>query len=88
MLKKSLSDDDDDARIAAIEALEELGEEAREPLIEAFLESEGRPRIRIAVAEVFARRNWPVKGHRPAVEAHLPGGFHLTSKGLIRLKTT
>jgi HEAT repeat protein len=83
-LKRFLRDDDDDVRIAAIEALAELGEEVREPLLEAFVESDDRPRIRIAIAEVFADREWPVKGFRPKVEGGLPDGFHLTAKGMVR----
>jgi len=83
-LRKSLHDDDDDVRIAAIEAMSEVGEEMREPLLETFLESEDRPRIRIAIAELFAEREWPVKGYRPKVETALPEGFVLNSKGLIK----
>jgi HEAT repeat protein len=85
-LKKSLEDDDDDVRIAAVHALAEAGEQMRETLLEAFAASEDRPRIRIAIAEVFADHDWPVKGFRPTVEAHLPDGFHITAKGLIRRK--
>jgi hypothetical protein len=83
-LKKSLYDDDDDVRLAAIEAIEELGEDAREPLLEAFLATDDRPRIRIAIADVFVRQEWPVKGHRPKVEANLPDAYQVTAKGLIR----
>src|SRR5262249_9588588 len=83
-LRKFLNDDDDDVRIAAIHALAEVGEDMREPLLEAYIDSSDRPRIRIAVAEVFAEREWPVKGFRPKVEENLPDGFHLTAKGLIR----
>ena len=83
-LRKFLNDDDDDDRIAAIHALAEVGEDMREPLLEAYIDSSDRPRIRIAVAEVFAEREWPVKGFRPKVEENLPDGFHLTAKGLIR----
>jgi HEAT repeat protein len=85
-LRQFLSDDDDDVRIAAIEALSEVGEEVREPLLEAFLEADDRPRIRIKIAEVFADREWPVKGFRPKIEETLPEGFHLTAKGLVRRK--
>jgi HEAT repeat protein len=84
VLKQFLSDDDDDVRIAAIEALSEVGEEMRESLIEAFLEAEDRPRIRIKIADIFVDQDWPVKGFRPRVEQSLPDGFHLTAKGLIR----
>jgi HEAT repeat protein len=83
-IRQFLKDDDDDVRIAAIHALAEVGESMREPLIEAYIESEDRPRIRIAVAEVFADQEWPVKGFRPKFEESLPDGFHLNAKGLIR----
>ena len=84
VLRQFLSDDDDDVRIAAIDAISEVGEDMREPLLEAFVEAADRPRIRIKIAEVFADHDWPVKGYRPTIEATLPEGFHLTSKGLIR----
>jgi HEAT repeat protein len=83
-MRHFLKDVDDDVRIAAIHALAELGEEMREPLIETYLDSEDRPRIRIAVAEVFADREWSVKGFRPRFEENLPDGFHLNAKGFIR----
>ena len=86
VLRQFLSDDDDDVRIAAIEAISEIGEEVREALLEAFLEADDRPRIRIKIAETLADRDWPVKGFRPKIEETLPGGFHLTAKGLIRRK--
>jgi len=84
VLRKSLSDDDDDVRIAAIHAVAEMGEESRETLLEAFTTVEDRPRVRIAIAEVFADRDWAVKGYRPTIEANLPDGFHITAKGHIR----
>src|SRR5205814_826657 len=84
VLRRFLSDDDDDVRIAAIDAISEVGEDMREPLLEAFLEADDRPRIRIKILETFADHDWPVKGFRPKIEQTLPEGFHLTSKGLIR----
>ena len=86
VLRQFLSDPDDDVRIAAIEGISEVGEEVREPLLEAFLEAGDRPRIRIKIAETFADREWPVKGFRPKIEETLPEGFHLTAKGLVRRK--
>jgi HEAT repeat protein len=86
VLRQFLTDDDDDVRIAAIEANAEIGDAVREPLLEAFLEADDRPRIRIKIAEVFADRDWPVKGYRPKIEETLPEGFHLTAKGLVRRK--
>jgi HEAT repeat protein len=84
VLRQFLSDDDDDVRIAAIDAIAEVGESMREALLEAFLEAGDRPRIRIKIAETFADHEWPVKGYRPKIEETLPEGFHLTAKGLIR----
>ena len=86
VLRQFLSDDDDDVRIAAIEAISEIGEGTREALLEALIEAHDRPRIRIKIAEVFADQEWPVKGYRPKIEETLPAGFHLTAKGLIRRK--
>ena len=83
-LRRSLEDDDDDVAIAAMQAIAELGEDVREPLLELFVRADNRPRIRIAVAELCADREWPVKGYRPSVEAALPDEFHLTAKGFIR----
>lgn len=83
-LREFLTDADDDVRIASVEALAEVGEEMREPLLEAFISSSDRPRIRNRIAEIFADREWPVRGYRPKVEENLPEGFHLTSKGVIR----
>ncbi len=83
-LRRFLSDDDDDVRIAAIEAVSEVGEDVREPLLEALIAAADRPRIRIKIAEIFADREWPVKGYRPKIEQTLHEGFYLTAKGLIR----
>ena len=88
ILRKTIEDDDDDVAIAAMQAIAELGEDVREPLLELFVRADNRPRIRIAVAELCADREWPVKGFRPSVEAALPGEFHLTAKGFIRRKGT
>ena len=87
-LRKSLEDDDDDVAIAAMQAIAELGDDVREPLLELFIRADDRPRIRIAVAELCADREWPVKGYRPSVEAALPDEFHLTAKGFIRRRGT
>jgi HEAT repeat protein len=84
VLRQFLSDDDDDVRIAAIDGIAEVGDELRELLLEVFLEADDRPRIRIKIAEIFADREWPVKGYRPKIEQTLPEGFHLSAKGLIR----
>jgi HEAT repeat protein len=86
VLRRFLTDDDDDVRLAAIDAIAEAGESMREPLLEAFIGAEDRPRIRIRIAEIFAEREWPVKGYRPKIEETLPAGFHLTAKGVVKRK--
>ncbi len=84
VLRQFLTDDDDDVRIAAIDAISEAGEDGRESLLDAFLAAEDRPRIRIKIAETFAEHEWAVKGYRPKIEQALPEGFQVSAKGLIR----
>ncbi len=86
VLRRFLSDDDDDVRLAAIDAIAEAGEPMREVLLETFIENVDGTRIRIKIADIFADREWPVKGYRPKVEEMLPGGFQVNAKGLIRRK--
>jgi HEAT repeat protein len=86
VLRQFLSDDDDDVRIAAIDAIAETGESVRESLLEALLETNDRPRIRIKICDLFTEQEWPVKGYRPKVEHALPEGFYITAKGFIRRK--
>ena len=83
-LEQFLNDADDDVRIVSIESLTELGESVREPLLEAYLDAEDRPRIRRRIAEIFADHRWTVKGFRPRIEEALPDGFGLNAKGVIR----
>ena len=58
----------------------------RESLLEALLETNDRPRIRIKICDLFTEQEWPVKGYRPKVEHALPEGFDITAKGFIRRK--
>lgn len=83
-LEGFLSDTDDDVRIAAIEGLAELGPSARETILEAWVASEDRPRIRRRIAELFADLGWDVKGYRPTIEETLPEGFTLSARGVVR----
>ena len=84
LLRGFLDDTDDDVRIAAVEALVELGESTRGTLLEAFLGADDRPRIRRRIAELFADHGWAVKGYRPRVEETLPDGFGLNAKGILQ----
>src|SRR2546426_660523 len=55
VLRQFLTDDDDDVRISAIEAISEAGEQGREPLLEAFLAANDRPRSRIPHSQLMSR---------------------------------
>lgn len=84
-ISKFLADDDDDARLAAVHYLmEQPEEEAREPILECYLDSEDRPRVRMRILERFMEKGWSVRGFRPAVEESLPEGFSLTREGKVR----
>ena len=84
LLRGFLEDPDDDVRIVAIEALVDVGLSERQTLLEAFLTADDRPRIRLKIADLFADREWAVKGFRPQIEERLPDGFGLNAKGIIR----
>ncbi len=84
LLRSLLDDSDDDVRIATVEALARLGEDEREALLEAFIAAADRPRIRRAIAELFAENGWNVKGYRPTMEAELPDGYALSAKGIVQ----
>jgi HEAT repeat protein len=80
-----LEDDDDDVRLAAIEyLLNRSEEESREPILECYLESEDRPRVRRQILEHLVEKGWHVRGFRPAVEETLPDNFVLTRDGKVR----
>ena len=85
IVRKFLVDDDDDARLAAIQYL--MGrpeEEAREAILNCYLQSEDRPRVRRQILELFMDKGWSVRGFRPAIEESLPDSFSLTREGKIR----
>ena len=80
-----LGDEDDDVRLAAIQYLmDRPEEEAREAVLECFLGSEDRPRVRNQILEFFMEKGWSVRGFRPAVEESLPEGLILTRDGKVK----
>ena len=84
-VRRFLTDDDDDARLAAIQYLMGRPEEdERDAILECYLDSEDRPRVRMQILELFMEHGWSVRGHRPAVEESLPDSFSLTREGKIR----
>lgn len=83
-----LKDDDDDVCIAAIDYLARNGDETvRERLLEVFLESEARPRVRGRILDHFYEKEWPVKGFRKRIEEAIALPFYLTSKGTVKRRS-
>ena len=84
-----LADMDEGVRYAAVEAMARVGDEdaAREPLI-AHLVSDGEEslRVRIQIAEAFARHGWLVKTNRPAFDQKLPEQFSIGRDGRVQKK--
>ncbi len=80
-----LEDDDDDVCIAAATYLARHGDEdVRERMIEIFLESEGRPRVRGSILDLLCELELPVKGYRKRVEEAIADPYYLTSKGTVK----
>ena len=85
---KILEDENDDVCIAAADYLARSGDdEVRERLIETFLNSESRPRVRGRILDLFCDREWPVKGYRKRVEEAIPEPFYLTSRGTVKRRS-
>ena len=81
-----LEDMDDEVQIAAAEVIVRQADPGgREPLIQHFLKAhEGsNARVREALAGLLADSGWDVKGYTPKVEAALPEGYKLDSKGKV-----
>jgi hypothetical protein len=84
-----LEDEDDDVCIAAVDYLAHSGDDAmREKLLQLFLDAEARPRVRGRILDHFCEREWTVKGYRKKMEEALALPFYLTSKGIIKRRTS
>ncbi len=84
-----VEDDDDDVCIAAIDYLARSGNEAiREKLLQTFLDSGERPRVRGRILDHFCEREWPVKGYRKKMEEAIALPFYLTSKGTVKRRSS
>jgi len=84
-----LDDMDDEVQIAAAEVIvRQQDPVGREPLIQHFLKAhEGsNARVREALAGLLADSGWDVKGYTPKVEAALPQGYKLDSRGKLARK--
>ncbi|HYS11628.1 MAG TPA: HEAT repeat domain-containing protein [Myxococcales bacterium] len=81
-----LEDMDDEVQIAAAEVVVKQQDPAgREPLIQHFLKAHesSNARVREALSGLLADSGWDVKGYTPKVEAALPAGYKLDSKGKV-----
>jgi HEAT repeat protein len=81
-----LDDMDDEVQIAAAEVVARQQDPVgREPLIRHFLKAheESNARVRESFAGLLADSGWDVKGYTPKVEAALPPGYKLDSRGKI-----
>ena len=81
-----LEDMDDEVQIAAAEVIVKQQDPAgREPVIQHFLKAHetSNARVREALSGLLADSGWDVKGYTPKVEAALPPGYKLDSKGKV-----
>ena len=84
-----LEDMDDEVQIAAAEVITRQQDPiGREPLIRHFLKAHetSNARVREALAGLLVDSGWDVKGYTPKVEAALPAGYKLDSKGKVSRK--
>ena len=85
-VKLFLEDEADDVRLAALDYLFEGSDEStREAILNCYLDSEDRPRVRNGILERLVETEWSVRGYRPKVEDTLPDGYTLTRDGKVRL---
>lgn len=85
---RSLEDEDDDVCIAAIDYLARNDDETiREKLLQLFLDSASRPRVRGRILDHFCEKEWPVKGYRKKMEETIALPFYMTSKGMIKRRS-
>ena len=84
-IRMFLEDQADDVRLAALDYLFAHDEdEIRETILECYLESEERPRVRGHILSGFVEHSWSVRGFRAKVEETLPDGYKLSRDGLVK----
>ncbi len=80
-----LEDEDDDVCLGTLDYLfGQSEEEVREAILQCYLDSEDRPRVRTSILDRLAEAGWRVRGHRPRVEESLPEGYTLTRDGTVK----
>jgi len=89
MVVRFLDDEDDDVCIAAVDYLAKNGDETmREKLLQLFFEAVERPRVRGRILDHFYDKEWAVKGYKKKMEESIELPFYLTSKGIVKRKTS
>lgn len=84
-IERFLEDTDDEVRIEAIQIRAQHADDVlRDRLLKMLIEERDRPRVRIAICEIFIVQNWVVRGHRTEILQSLPEGFQITGKGRLR----
>ncbi len=84
-IENYLEHEDDDVRLAALDYFFKRHEdEAREPVLKCYLDSEDRPRIRAHILDRMIDLDWSVRGFRPKIEETLPEGYFLTRDGTVK----
>ncbi len=83
-----LADYDEGVRAGAVEALAaQEGDEAQPHLWTALLNrKEESTRIRGRIAEVFAKRTWPIDPEESWLPNHLPGGYRLLEGRIVHVR--
>jgi len=85
IIENYLTHEDDDVRLAALDHFFKRPEdEAREPVLKCYLDSEDRPRIRAHILDRLIDLEWSVRGFRPKIEETLPEGYFLTRDGTVK----
>ena len=85
IVENYLEHEDDDVRLAALDYFfKRPEEEAREPVLKCYLDSDDRPRIRAHILDRLIDLGWSVRGFRPKIEEALPEGYFLTRDGTVK----
>jgi HEAT repeat protein len=80
-----LRERDDDICLASIDYLvQHAGDQTRKTILECYLDSQDRPRIKAHLLDCLSEKGWVVRGFRAAVEKTLPAEYVLTRDGRIR----
>ena len=85
VVKLFLKDESDDVRLVTLDYLfEGEDENLREAILDCYLDSEDRPRVRNKILECLVSKTWSVRGYRPKIEKTLPDGYALSRDGKVK----